>query len=243
VRHRNPAQALKALQASPEAVSLNGQYLLLLLFLATHQPKKACAWFERDGTVNLPNDTWAFQILGTAIVESRVAPLFRRLMSRAAKPVKREPRSYLARWISILEARWALEGGDLDGAARVLQPLAKFRPDEIPQEGLILQVLLSSLRRLRSPDRRTLADSAELRLAGTELDLARMVLGKKEQRPGELWPHPGWRPEWRLWLALWHEARGDRQKAREIAGPALDARYGLTHSQPALTALLARTEG
>ena len=68
-------------------------------------------------------------------------------------------------------------------------------------------------------------------------------LGKKPPRPGKLWPHPLWRPEWRLWLALWLEARGRKNEAAAVARASIDARFGLTHSQPALNELVRRCEG
>jgi len=95
---------------------------------------------------------------------------------------------------------------------------------------------------LKDPPLKELEETHEIYLSGTELDLARMFLGKKEARPGELWPRPYWRPEWRLWLALWHEARNDKKAAHEVAAPAIDPRYGMTNSQPALRALMARIE-
>jgi len=47
-------------------------------------------------------------------------------------------------------------------------------------------------------------------------------------------------PELRLWLGLWLEAQGKRTQAHTVAAPAIDARYGLAHCQPALRALLER---
>jgi hypothetical protein len=100
--------------------------------------------------------------------------------------------------------------------------------------------MLSSLGLLKSPTRAELAASIGKHLAGTPLDLARMFLEQKPPVPGEEWPHPLWRPEWRLWLAIWLEAKGERAAAAEVARPARDNRYGLTNSQPALKKLLAR---
>jgi hypothetical protein len=109
------------------------------------------------------------------------------------------------------------------------------------EEGFLLQLLLSTLGLIKSPTREELADRCATLLTGTTYDLSQMFLEKKEPRPNELWPHPLWRPEWRLWLALWLEARGDVQRAREVALPAVDKRFGLTNSQPALEALMERT--
>jgi hypothetical protein len=73
------------------------------------------------------------------------------------------------------------------------------------------------------------------------LDLAKMFTGEREPCPSPLWPHALWRPEWRLWLAIWLEAKGRNKEAREIVMPAREPLYGLTHCQPAIEALLART--
>ena len=43
-----------------------------------------------------------------------------------------------------------------------------------------------------------------------------------------------------LIFALWLEAKGRKHEAIEVATPAHDTRYGLTHSQPAIKALLNR---
>jgi len=100
--------------------------------------------------------------------------------------------------------------------------------------------MLSSLGALGFPGRAELAAAVEKRLAGTALDLARMFLGQKPPTPGELWPHPLWRPEWRLWLGLWLERRGQVEAALEVVRPARDGRWGRTNCQPAIELLLER---
>ncbi|HYF49898.1 MAG TPA: hypothetical protein VEJ63_10855, partial [Planctomycetota bacterium] len=75
----------------------------------------------------------------------------------------------------------------------------------------------------------------------TRLELADMFLGKCPAVPTQKWPHPTWRSEWRLWLAIWLEQKGQKKEAHDIAKPALDSRYGNTHSQPALRRLVERT--
>jgi hypothetical protein len=63
---------------------------------------------------------------------------------------------------------------------------------------------------------------------------------EKDPEPNSLWPHPLWRPELRLWLTIWLEAKGEKDKAREIITPSIDNRYGSTHCQPAINKLIQR---
>ena len=141
-------------------------------------------------------------------------------------------------------ARQALEfERDPERAAAELAGLAAPTHDFLSRETVLLQTMLASLGVAGLPGPADAERSAETELAGTMLDLARMFLGKKPAVPGELWPQPLWRTEWRLWLALWLEARGERRAAAEIARPARDPRYGPTNNQPALEALLARLGG
>ncbi len=88
-----------------------------------------------------------------------------------------------------------------------------------------------------------LLERFRVKFSGTLLDLSEMAAGRREPQPNEGWPHPLFRPRWYLWLALWHEARGDAKSAHRIALMARDPRYGLTLCQPALEALLERTGG
>jgi hypothetical protein len=141
---------------------------------------------------------------------------------------------------TICEARWALDWGDMETAAEVLEGVPP-PPRTMPfTDGLLLQVLLSTAGALDTPSAEELEKDAEFLLAGTSLDLARIFLGKKDPVPGGMWPDRLWHPEWRLWLALWLEAGGDKGAAREIAEGARDPRYGLTYSQPAIESLLER---
>ena len=103
----------------------------------------------------------------------------------------------------------------------------------------VWKVMLSSLG-LRQTFDAALPDYCERLLCGTLLELARMFMGEMEPRPTALWPHPHWHPEWRLWLALWLEAKGRKKEAFEIVAPSRDPRYGLTTAQPAIEAMLQR---
>jgi diguanylate cyclase (GGDEF)-like protein len=162
------------------------------------------------------------------------------LATRATAEDKSNARSALA----IYKARWALETiGDLDAAAKEMEA---WRPptNRFPQsDGFVLQVLLASLGKLESPWCTQLTATPERHLAGTTLDMARMFVGQKPPVPGELWPHPLWRTEWRLWLAIWLEQKGETKKALEVLRPARDPRYGLANNQPAIQRLLERLDG
>ncbi len=143
------------------------------------------------------------------------------------------------RILAVYRARWALEAfGDLPAAAAELEALRPPAPSFPYSDGFVLQVLLSSLGKLESPGRAELTTLIDRHLAGTPLDLARMFLGQKEPIPGEIWPHPLWRPEWRLWLGLWLNENGESEKAREVLLPARDKRYGRANSQPGIARLL-----
>ncbi len=144
---------------------------------------------------------------------------------------------------SLIHARLAIQRCDFESAARLAEefdrPLTFLR--KFP-EGVLLQCMLSSLGYLKRLPISELVACRDKQLCGAPFDLSEMFLGRKDPFPNELWPHPLWRPELRLWLALWHEARRNNKAAYEIAAPCLDERYGLTHCQPALRALVARTE-
>jgi len=164
--------------------------------------------------------------------------LVARATQLASKP---DPQADPARLMATCQARWQLEiGHDPAAAARALEGLAPPPRAYISRDAFLLQVMLSSLGLLKSPSRAEVEEQVPRCLAGTPLDLAQMFLGRKPPVPGELWPHPLWRNEWRLWLALWLEARGERAAAAEVARPAVDPRYGLINNQPALVALLGR---
>lgn len=208
---------------------------VLLALLAAHQTDEAMEWLNKMLPV-MDGRTPPFQI-GAALSDSRVEPLFKQWVDFA----RAHPKSVTDYALRTVTARWELEGGNFEKAAAILEGMDAPRRKEYFYDSIVLQVLLSSLGVLKSPSRDELIQGRTISLAGTQFDLTEMFLGNKAPHPNELWPHRLWRPEWRLWLALWHEARGDKQSAREIALPARDERYGLTHSQPALAALLTRT--
>ncbi len=182
-----------------------------------------------------------------ALVESRQEALFQTWMDRMAKEADAETVSLHRQMVHVLEhtcrARWALEGGDADGAAEVLEGVSPPSRGVPFTDGLLIQVMLSSLGKLSSPGADELGKASEMLLAGTSLDLARMFHGERDPVPNEMWPHRHFHPEYRLWLALWLEAKGEKDAARGIAEEARDPRYGLAQCQPAIEALLERLDG
>lgn len=186
--------------------------------------------------------------VGSVLLEARAETLFQRWLEVCATEVEKIGNEESEDTIALLRAEWAWEGGDLEEAARLV---GDFPPRALPAAEparLQLQAFLVSLGRLKYPAKEEMIALLEERAAGPALDLALMFLGQREPRPGELWPDPRWRPEWRLRLALWLEAReargarGERHRAAEIAASAVDDRYGAAHSQPALRALLSRVK-
>jgi hypothetical protein len=140
-----------------------------------------------------------------------------------------------------MAARLLLESGDMDGAARVLHRVPVVPVDGF-QDLLLFQTLLYSTGRLKHIPAAEIKGACQKLLAGTSADLARMLLGQKAPKPGNLWPDARWRPELRLWLALWLETRGRKRDALNVILPSRDPRYGLIHSQQGIEALISRVQ-
>jgi diguanylate cyclase (GGDEF)-like protein len=211
----------------------------LLAALVDSEKEKAAAWVEsRILKLNLTHNQSILQV-ASAIVDAQMDAALEDFLASGQDFHRADDGQTKA----ILCARLALERGQLERAAGILEKRQPPGPRYYCYDGLIHQILLSTLGLLKFPSREELESYYKRVLAGTQRDLAEMFLGLKEPRPGELWPAPLWRPEWRLWLALWLEARGDHKAAREVAAPAIDKRYGLANSQPALQALMERTAG
>jgi tetratricopeptide (TPR) repeat protein len=140
-----------------------------------------------------------------------------------------------------VQARWALESLDFEQAAKLILDIEPELGFEEGRRYILLQIMTSTLcGRMNTPEHARLRKRCDQTLSGTMLDLARIFCKEKEPRPGELWPDASWCPEWRLWLGLSLEAQGKKSEAREIVLQSLDPRYGLTHCQPAIRALLDR---
>ena len=140
-----------------------------------------------------------------------------------------------------LKSRFLLEQRDFQGATSILEhtefDFLKFGYSF--QTVFTIKAFLHDLGFLEC-SKKELTEAAHRHLAGPDLDLFRICMEGKKAEPGPLWPHPLYRPELRLWLALWLEAKGEKEKARNIVLPCVDKRYGATNSQPAIGKLLAR---
>jgi hypothetical protein len=133
----------------------------------------------------------------------------------------------------------AIQAGDFERAARELSELPIERDGQMTVPP---RIMLASLGALRYSAKEMNA-WVQLKLIGIQRDLAGMFLGKNKPVPGKLWPHPGWQPQFRLMLGLWLEARGKKKAAHAAVQHSHDPRYGPTHAQPAIEALLKRTGG
>jgi diguanylate cyclase (GGDEF)-like protein len=209
---------------------------VLQAMLAVNDPTGALNWFDkpswlRERLLHRP----AF---GAALLEARQTDAFERFMARSELAAQDD--RILKHFCTTLRARLALETRQFDAAARTLDGVSLPLVRSFNCDSIIFQAFLSSLGFLKSPSRAQMPDLAEHHLAGIELELAQMFLGLKPPVPSERWPHPLWRPEWRLWLALWLEARGDHKAAYAVALPSRDERYGMINSQPGITQLLGR---
>jgi hypothetical protein len=222
--------------------SMDLKHAVMLLYLAGNRVQEAGEFMRVHVLPGLKEENYFWQYwIGGSLSDSGQQDLFNEFLEHLSATAQREGRrSNMARAQSILLARNALEKGEFHIAAQALED---WSPPELVfhfSEGLVFQSFLSSIGALESPSRSELEGSLDLRLAGPELALAEMFLRHREARPGSVFPHPTWRPEFRLWLALWLKAKGDTAGARAVAEPAIDRRYGLTHSQPALSAFLAK---
>lgn len=234
--------------AHPSAKHPLGLQATLLCYLALGDTARAEKWLKNVMIKNyasrptgLPESSQCYQV-GGALVESGQKDLFNAWIRFCSRRRGRKPGDKLDRTVNLLKAQWAVNHRKFSTAAdlldKALQPaLYQLEPG---RTSAVLRTMVASRKSISARQRQELERMHRDVLAGPELDLCRMFLGKRRPGIGRLWPHPGWRPEWRLWLALWLEAKGKVDEARKIALPARDRRYGLTHCQPALEALLRR---
>lgn len=254
VRSDDPEQYLHELRQGFDDTPGPKQRLprdVFLAYLVCGQSKEATDFFSEhilptiDPIKGAPHYCYWW---GTSLTGTRLEELFGLYIDHLGERSAADQGAMNEHVARLLQARWSLEKGDMEAAARLLEtwPYTTREFHHVPEikdilgDACLFQVLLASLGILEVPKMDDLRRFLKHHLAGVRYDMGRMFVGEKPPKPDEQWPHPGWRPEWRLWLALWLEANGDRNGAREVAAPALDQRYGLTHSQPPLEALLAR---
>jgi hypothetical protein len=221
------------------------------LYLAAGRPDAAARLAARLGERSAPPQTDLYRTV-TPLQESGREDLWKLALDFLASlnagaigaRIPSEDRRVYAdypRLEATVSARWHLEiEGDLAAAAAALKGVAPPSPHCLFTDTFVLQVMLASLGHVKSPSVAQLSAALEKHLSGTPLDLARMFLGEKEPAPGELWPHPLWRPEWRLWLAIWLAEKGQRERALEVVTPSRDERYGLANCQPGIARLIER---
>jgi hypothetical protein len=178
--------------------------------------------------------SWGF---GGLLVDSQQSELLEIWLSSCARSTDEDFRRNEG-W---LRGRSLLERLKLNEAAKLFRDLTPQARKHVSKDFVLCELLLASLGLMPHLSPRAMKQICEQDLVGTSRDLGRMFLRLKMPKPSKLWPHPLWHPEWRLWLAIWLELRGKRKEARHVAEPSLDVRYGMTHSQPALRALMQRT--
>lgn len=214
------------------------------IYLAQDRAAEAAQFLRAEilARMNAPDQHSAYQLYywaGGAIVDAGEEAMFHELLAQLQSlAVTAGPESPEARTLALLQTRWAIEHGDFDAAARFSDGWSVPELVYHFSDGLVFQALLASLKLPKSPTVDALKSSIHARLSGTELELAEIFLRQKDPVPSERWPHAHWRPEFRVWLARWLAATGDSAAAHAIAQPAIDPRYGRTHSQPALAAVL-----
>jgi hypothetical protein len=216
-----------------DARAAEGLHALMLAYLATGRAREAVGLLDRL----TPDSAWHAYRIGCALADARLDEPLERWIAAAGAADGDEP---AAGALGLLRARRALEGGDLEAAARHLRTRPGAQTGPLFREGLVLQTMLSSLGLVKTPSRAALEAEGPRALSGTPMTLTRMFRGEIAARPDDTFPHPLWRPEWRLWLGLWLEARSLRAEARAVVEQARDARYGATHAQRAIEELLAR---
>ncbi|MEE9219536.1 MAG: protein kinase, partial [Acidobacteriota bacterium] len=219
--------------------------------LALGHANAACERFEQDVVprINVADHRYLYGV-SNAVLSSGQEPMFRVWTQRLERAARDQVDADAGQVLVLNRVRWALEGGALDRAAEafcawtpgqdLLQPM--WHSYDWRGDIVVLATLFHSLGLWKGAPRQVGEETCRRQLTGTRLDLARMFLGLQEPQPGALWPAPQWHPEWRLWLALWLEARGDRTSARAVAEPAVDRRMRGTFCQPALLKLLARLD-
>src|SRR5205823_2525480 len=95
-----------------------------------------------------------------------------------------------------------VESGNYKEAGAILEGFS-MPPSDIFRYIYVLKAFLSSVGCLNKWSTEELSAEIKQQLCGPMLELAEMFLGERDAKPTERWPHPLWKPEWRLWLGLW----------------------------------------
>jgi len=236
VRKGDPAASVEAVSSWSQLHSRYGVQMLL------HYVRKDCvsaraALAQRLALIDFQKeDAVGPYTIGAAIADAEDPVAWEAYLDayRAGYPL-------ILNMVHAATGRRELHRCNFEAAANSLANTKEDYHHEYYHEVYIQKALLASLGYLKTPSLEEIRKESVRYLAGTRLDLVRMFLEEKPPVPNDLWPHPGWRPEWRLWLGLWLEAKGRKKEAHAVVAPARDRRYGLTHCQPAIEALLSRT--
>ncbi|HYF49293.1 MAG TPA: diguanylate cyclase [Planctomycetota bacterium] len=184
---------------------------------------------------------WLFRWAAGALVESQ-SPAAREFLDEFITHSQAAIDETDSRFVpAFVRGRWALEHCDFEEAEKHTRELPTVSDRHLVSP-FLLHIFLHSLGLHTSSSSDDLHRRLSCMAAGAEYELGNIMLGRQEPRISETWPHPLWRPEWRLWLALWLEAKGQPQAAVDIILPARDPRYGMTHCQPAIEQLLQRIQ-
>jgi diguanylate cyclase (GGDEF)-like protein len=205
---------------------------LLQISLAVDDVDAASRYLEQLIESKFAKGSWFRLAAGTCLVECDNDDL----LSYYLKDVMIDTPEFSLEAASIRALKF-MNNGDFIAAAGLLK---SCRPTRAHQDTtFIRQILLGSLGYNVIDDQENIMKAAANHFAGTEKDLVEIFTGQKDITSVR-WPYPNWRPEWRLWLALWLEAKDRKTEAFQVASAALDPRYGRSHSQCALRRLVDR---
>jgi diguanylate cyclase (GGDEF)-like protein len=212
-------------------------HTLATAYLMAHRPNDALkvVYGSPEMKKQTGNVPWVY-FFGSMLISAQLDGELQDFLSKCPDLFPCHPNDVLR-----LRARQAIETRDFERAAELLQQDRSDCKSLGTGERTVLLALLGGLNLLNDFWRANLGELIRYNTTGTRRELCEMLLGQREPKLGALWPHACWNPEWRLWLGLWLEARGNRQAAADTVRPALDPRYGLTNCQPAIAALLKRT--
>ena len=224
---RNELREGKELNSAAKSFTLECMYALKDIESAKH-------WIQKE--INSTNDK--YNIL-EALLQSGQEELFKNIVKECLNDssINNEERLF----VEFCKTRWEIEHLNFKKASEGFKGVQYCGLRSINTTGsVVLQSLLFSLGYLESVRIDKVEEDINKYLGGPELHLARIFLGHEYPEPNDKWPHPKYNSYLRLWLALWLEAGGDKKTALKIVTPAIDSRYGLSNSQPALEDLIKR---